>query len=55
MAADDVAVAACRRLGFARVTEEMRATVEEQRDKLVKKGRLDSRGETLMLNQDVAG
>jgi very-short-patch-repair endonuclease len=53
MAADDVAVAACRRLGFARVTEEMRATVEEQRDKLVKEGRLEWRGETLVLSQDV--
>jgi hypothetical protein len=53
MAADDVAVAACRRLGFARVTEEMRATVEEQRDKLVKEGRLELRGETLVLSQDV--
>jgi hypothetical protein len=53
MVAADVAVAACRRLGFARVTEDMRATVEEQRDKLVKVGRLELRGETLMLNQDV--
>lgn len=49
MIADDVAVAACRRLGFARVTEDMRAAVEEQRDKLVTRGRLELRGETLVV------
>jgi hypothetical protein len=53
MPAEDVAVAACRRLGFARVTEDMRVVVEEQRDKLVNRGRLEPRGETLVLNQDV--
>jgi very-short-patch-repair endonuclease len=53
IAAEDVAIAACRRLGFARVTEDMRVTVEEQRDKLVKGGRLELRGETLVLNKDV--
>ncbi len=52
MATEDVAVAACRRLGFARVTEDMRATVDEQRDKLVKVSRLELRGETLVLNHD---
>jgi hypothetical protein len=46
---EDVAVAACRLLGFARVTEEMRATVEEQRDHLINKGRLELKGETLVL------
>jgi very-short-patch-repair endonuclease len=54
MAAEDVAVAACRRLGFARVTEDMRATVEQQRDKIVKLSRLELRGETLVLNHDAA-
>jgi very-short-patch-repair endonuclease len=54
IAAEDVAVAACRRLGFARVTEDMRATVEEHRDQLVKVGRLELRGETLVLNHDAA-
>jgi very-short-patch-repair endonuclease len=54
IAAEDVAVAACRRLGFARVTEDMRASVEEQRDRLITRGRLESRGETLVLNQDVS-
>lgn len=54
IAAEDVAVSACRRLGFARVTEDMRATVEEQRDTLVTRGRLELRGETLVLNQDVS-
>lgn len=52
MAAEDVAVAACRRLGFARVTEDMRATVEEERDNLVKGGRLELRGETMVLSHD---
>ena len=54
MAAADVAVAACRLLGFARVTEDMRAVIGEQREKLVKEGRLELRGETLVLNQDVS-
>ncbi len=54
MAAADVTVAACRLLGFARVTEDMRAAVGEQREKLVKEGRLELRGETLVLNQDVS-
>ena len=49
---EDVAVAACRLLGFARVTEEMRATVEEQRDHLINKGRLELKGETLVLIRD---
>lgn len=53
MAAENVAVAACRRLGFARVTVDMRLTVEGQRDQLVNRGRLELRGETLVLSQDV--
>jgi hypothetical protein len=52
MAAEDVAVAACRLLGFARVTEDMRSTVDSQRDRLVERGRLECRGETLVLNED---
>ena len=54
MAAEDVAVAACRSLGFARVTEDMRAAVGEQREKLLKGGRLKLRGGTLVLNQNVS-
>ena len=52
MAAEDVAVAACRLLGFTRVTEDMRSTVENQRDKLVQGGRLEVRGDTFVLNED---
>jgi very-short-patch-repair endonuclease len=44
----DVANSACRLLGFSRVTEEMRATVEAERDYLVAKGRLVMRGEVLV-------
>lgn len=54
MAAADVAVAACRLLGFARITEDMRAAIGEQREKLVKEGRLELRGETLVLNQHIS-
>ncbi len=51
---EDVAVATCRLLGFARVSEEMRAVVEEQRDNLLNNGRLEFRGETLVLNRNSA-
>jgi hypothetical protein len=52
MAIEDIAIAACRLLGFARVTEDMRTTVEEQRDKLINGGKLELRGGTLVLNYD---
>lgn len=54
MAAEDVAIATCRLLGFARVSEEMRAVVEEQWDSLFNNGKLEFRGETLVLNRDRA-
>ena len=47
----DVAPATCRRLGFARVSEDMREVVEELRDALVKQSRLDQRGEMLVVRK----
>ncbi len=44
----EVAISACRLLGFSRVTEEMRATIEAERDCLIAKGRLVMRGEVLV-------
>jgi very-short-patch-repair endonuclease len=46
--AEDVAVAVCRMLGFARVSDDMRRTVENLRDRLMEEGRLVRRGETLI-------
>jgi very-short-patch-repair endonuclease len=54
LATEDVAIATCRLLGFARVSEEMRAVVEEQRDNLLNSGKLEYRGETLVLNLNSA-
>lgn len=54
LATEDVAIATCRLLGFARVSEEMRAVVEEQRDNLLNNGSLEFRGETLVLNRNSA-
>jgi very-short-patch-repair endonuclease len=51
MSEQDVAIATCRVLGFARVSEEMRATVEDIRDKLVKESRLVQHGEMLMVRR----
>ena len=48
LAAEDIAVSACRLLGFARVSEDMRTAVEELRDDLISKGRLALRGETII-------
>jgi very-short-patch-repair endonuclease len=44
----EVANAVCRILGFARVTVEMRATVEDERDHLIAQGRLVVRGDGLL-------
>lgn len=49
VAPDEVAAPACRLLGFARVTDEMRATVEEQRDALLTAGRIVLKGDSLVL------
>jgi hypothetical protein len=48
LVAQDVATSACRLLGFARVSEDMRMTVDKQRDELIKEGRLALRGETVI-------
>jgi hypothetical protein len=45
---DDVATYACRLLGFARITDEMRAVVDKQRDALVTAGCLVLKGESLV-------
>jgi len=45
----DVANGACRLLGFARVTDEMRAVVEKERDTLIADGRLVLKGESLVV------
>ncbi len=44
---DEVAPAACRLLGFARVSDEMRHLFEKHRDSLTAAGRLVAKGETL--------
>jgi len=44
---DDVATSACRMLGFARVSEDMRVAVEKLRDAMIKEGRLALQGETV--------
>jgi hypothetical protein len=48
VASNDVANGACRLLGFARVTDEMRAVVEKQRDAPIAAGRLVLKGESLV-------
>jgi very-short-patch-repair endonuclease len=48
LATDEVAVSACRLLGFARVSEDMRVIAERQRDCLLQEGRLLLRGETVI-------
>jgi hypothetical protein len=48
MSPDDIPVATCRLLGFARVSEEMRSVVSECRDSLIAQGRLEQRAEMLV-------
>lgn len=48
---DDAAAAACRILGFARVTEEMLVIAERRRDSLLARRRLEQRGEMLFVSQ----
>ena len=52
---DDAAMAACRLLGFARVTDEMQTIAEKRRDVLLARGRLEQRGEMLFLCQTSVG
>jgi hypothetical protein len=47
----DVANGACRLLGFSRVTDEMRAVVEKERDALIAAGRLVLKGESLVFTE----
>ena len=46
---DAAAGAACRVLGFARVTDEMQTIAERRRDSLLARGRLEQRGDMLFL------
>jgi hypothetical protein len=46
----EVANAVCHLLGFSRVTLEMRATVEDERDHLISSRRLTLRGDVLVCN-----
>jgi Protein of unknown function (DUF3320) len=48
MPPEDIPVAACRLLGFARVSEEMRSVVADCRDSLVAQGCLEQRAEMLV-------
>jgi len=48
LASEDIAISACRLLGFARVSEDTRIAVEKLRDDLISKGRLALRGETIV-------
>jgi hypothetical protein len=48
MSPDEIPVAACRLLGFARVIEEMRSVVSECWDSLIAQGRLEQRAEMLV-------
>ena len=48
LASDDVASYACRLLGFARLTDEMRAVVDKQRDALLAAGRVVLKGDSLV-------
>jgi hypothetical protein len=48
MGTEEIASATCRLLGFARVTEEMRTVVEQQRDSLISSGRLVMKGGLLV-------
>ena len=43
----EASVAACRLLGFARMTEDMQAVAERRRDFLLARGRIEQRGEML--------
>jgi very-short-patch-repair endonuclease len=45
---EDVATSTCRLLGFARVSEDMRVTVEGLCDELLQEGRLSVQGETVI-------
>jgi hypothetical protein len=45
---DDVPGAACRLLGFARVTEDMRANMEKHINLMLTEGRLSKKGEMLL-------
>jgi very-short-patch-repair endonuclease len=51
---EDIATSACRLLGFARVSEEMRTHVDRLRDRLIEQGRLIKRGEVLVCNGAMA-
>jgi len=48
LAPDEVASYACRLLGFSRITDEMRAVVDEQRDALMAAERVVLKGESLV-------
>jgi hypothetical protein len=52
MKVDEVATSACRLLGFARVTEDMRAIVERRRDQLSSDGKLSMRGDCLVWSDE---
>lgn len=48
---DGAAIAACRLLGFARVTDDMQTIAERRRDSLLARGRLEQRGNMLFLGE----
>lgn len=51
---DEGPVAACRLLGFARVTEDMQTVAERRRDSLLARGLIEQRGEMLFMSVDGA-
>jgi very-short-patch-repair endonuclease len=55
IAFDDACAAACRLLGFARVTDEMQTIAERRRDSLLARRRLEQRGEMLFLCEAPVG
>lgn len=52
---DEACVAACRLLGFARVTNDMQTIAERRRDALLARGRLEQRGDMLFVGQTPTG
>lgn len=48
---DQASLAACRLLGFSRVTGEMQVTADRRRDFLLARGLLEQRGEMLFVHQ----
>ena len=50
---DDVAAAACRALGFSRVTEDMKSIAIQCRDSMLSQGRLELRGGMLFCRMPV--